>query len=83
MGFGDRLDDGQPEAEAFVLAGAAGGDALEWFQQPGDLVLGHDWPGVGHDEPAAAGVVVGGHVHAAVGVVVAQGIVEQVGREPL
>jgi hypothetical protein len=29
VGFGDRLDDGQPEAKTVVLAGAAGGDALE------------------------------------------------------
>jgi carboxyl-terminal processing protease len=46
-----------------VLAGAAGGDALEGLQQPGDLVVGHDWPGVGHGEPAAVGVVAGGDAY--------------------
>jgi len=79
VGTGDCRDDGQAEAEAIIVGGPPGGQALERLEEPPDLVLGYDGPGVGDLERRV--IAVGRDVNAerAVGDVVAQRVVDQVG----
>jgi hypothetical protein len=83
VGLRDRLDDGKPEAEAFMLAGPARSDALEWLKQPGYLVLGHRRSGVRRDQPSAVHLRFGDQANAAALAVVMESIVDKVGHQAL
>jgi hypothetical protein len=79
MRSGDRGDDGQ--AEAIAIAVALVPEALERLKKAVDFVVRYGWPGVGYPEqrvPCASGSQ---HLDPSAGLVVAHGVVNQVGNE--
>jgi hypothetical protein len=81
MGGGDRLDDRQAESEPVVVAGPVGDEPLEGLEQAVELVWGHVGSGVGHLEAALTSSGVDQDFNVAAGVIVVQGVVEQVRHE--
>jgi hypothetical protein len=83
VGGGDGLHDRQPQAEARAVAGAVGAKPLERPQQPVNLSRRHDGPAVDHRQD---GLTVPGFrcdVDVAMGHVVVQCVVHEVGGQPL
>ena len=82
VGGGDGLHDRQPQAEAPGVAGAVGAEPLERPQEPVNLRWRHDGSAVDHrqDGPSVAGL--GCDVDVAVGHVVVQRVVHEVGGQP-
>ena len=81
VGGGDGSDDGEAEAVAVFVVGAAGVEALERLEEPVDLAGRDDRAGVGHREHGFAVGGVGGDLHVPAGDVVADGVVDEVGDE--
>src|SRR5690348_6835902 len=80
MGPGDRLDQGEAQAEPVVVGAVR--DAGERLEQPLDLTWGNDRSGVHHADLAAPVRGAGRDGDAAPREVVPRSVVEQVPHEP-
>src|ERR1039458_3641654 len=83
VGGGDRGDDRQSEADPVVVADPVWGEALEWLQQPIDLVCGYGGSRVGDLERGLAGYGLDPQAHPPVLAVVTQRILQQVRYQAL
>ena len=83
MRLGDRGDDREPEAQAVGGTDPVGAAALERPDEPGDVIGRDHRARVGHRQHGAALSDPGGHLNRAVRDIVAHGIVDEVGHEPL
>jgi hypothetical protein len=81
VGGGDRLHDGQPEADSLAVAGAVDGGSLEGLQEPLDFAGRHRWSGVGDDEHSMPRSGVSDHLDVAAPDVVTDRVVDQVADE--
>src|SRR5580704_15142048 len=66
-----------------ALAGGLAAELLKGFEEPADLGVGDDRPGVGDRQEGPSGASPGGQGDASVVVVVADGVVEEVGDQSL
>src|SRR4029450_1295315 len=83
VGGGDRADDGQAETGAAVGAGAVGLQSVERLEQGRDLVGGNEGAAVGDRDKGHGAGVAGVDLDPAAGLVVADGVLDQVGDQPL
>ena len=83
VGGGDGGDDGEAEAMPVAVAGASAAELLEGFKERADLGLGDDRSGVGDRWEERGGAGPGGRGDLSVVVVVADGVVEEVGDQSL
>jgi hypothetical protein len=83
VGGGDGLHDRQPQAEARAVAGAAGVKPLERSQEPVNFRWRHDGPAVDHRQDGLSVPRLRCDVDVAVGRVVVQCVVHEVGGQPL
>jgi len=83
VGGGDRADDGQAETGAAGGAGAVGLEAAEGLEQGVDLGGGDRGAGVGDPDHGLGAGAAGVDLDPAAGLVVADGVLDQVGDQPL
>ncbi len=81
MGGGDRLDEGQPEADAGVVGVDPLGAAPEGFGEGRDEPRGERLAGVLHRQHDARGPDAGVHPHTALGQVVDDRVLHEVGGQ--
>ena len=82
VGGGDGLDNGEAQAESVVVACPIAGDSLEGLEETVDLVRGQGRAGVGDSERGESVTVLYGHPYTPAGIVVTQGVVDEVRNEP-
>jgi hypothetical protein len=83
VGSGNGLDDGQAETAPVALTRSVGGITLERLEQTTELVGSHQGSGVGYLERGLAGVGIDCDVDVPIGMVVVQGVVDQVRHKSL
>ena len=83
VGNGDGFHDGQTETMALAPAGARPIETLEWLKQTLDVAAFYLVAAVGHRQDREVALSPGAHPGPTAGHVVAQGVVDQVGDEPL
>jgi hypothetical protein len=79
--LGDGVDDGEAETVALAVAVTIGRQFLEGVKESLDLVVGDDRPAVGDRKGHLGAGVLGGDLYVPVWVVVADGVVDEVGDE--
>ena len=78
---GNRGDDGEAKADAIAIVVAPVLKALERLKEAVDFVVRYGWPGVGYPEQRATRASGSHDLDPPAGVVVAHGVVTQVGNE--
>jgi hypothetical protein len=81
VGGRDGLHDGESETESLAVAGAGGAEPLERLEELLDGVRWHDGAGVGDGEHGVTVHGLGGDLDSAVGCVVPECVVHEVGDE--
>jgi len=81
MRGGDRGDDGETKAEAIAIGVALVLEALERLKKAVDFVVRYGWPGVGYPEQRVTRASGSQDLDPPAGLVVAHGVVNQVGNE--
>ena len=81
MRSGNRGDDGEAKAETIAIAVALVLKALERLEKAVDVVVRYGWPGVGYPEQRVTRASGSQDLDPPAGLVVAHGIVNQVGDE--
>ena len=83
MRVGDRLHDGEPKADALVVASAIGATPLKGLEESADLIKLDHGTGVGDREDRSSGPHPGAHLDVAVRHVVTLGVVDEIGNKAL
>ena len=83
MSGGDGSDDGKPESVPIAVVRPAGIETLERLKQAVDVARRNESPRVGHAEHGAVIVGLGDDFDVAIDDIVADGVIDQIGREPL
>lgn len=83
VGAGDSSHDGEAEAVSVFVAGSLVANLLERFEEPTDLAIWDDWPGVCDPDERVPATHPGSQEDFTVVKVVADSVVEQVRDQPL
>jgi hypothetical protein len=83
VSLGDGADDGEADAVAVAEAVTIGRQPLEGLKEPLDLVARDDWPAVGDRQGRLRAGGLSGDLYVPVWVVVADGVVDEVGDEAI